>query len=136
MALVVLGFLAFVLVTLFWVAWVAMWLVVALFWLAWPITLLILAALAWRAQSRWYGAQIPRQARGEQKAPVQHSGNRAFDEYRDETLSRLDEERHQFGAFLERLRKSKDREAFDSYMAQRRRRSEVGASGLIASPQQ
>ncbi|MFN3625583.1 MAG: DUF2852 domain-containing protein, partial [Hyphomicrobium sp.] len=40
------------------------------------------------------------------RAPSEHApvGNRAFDEYRDETLQRVDEERHQFGDFLDRLR--------------------------------
>lgn len=136
MALVVLGFLAFLLVTLFWVAWAAMWLVVALFWLAWPLTLLILAAIGWRAQSRFWRQELaPRQERREQRAPVYDSGNRAFEEYREETMQRLDEERHKFGEFLERLRKSKDREAFDSFMAQRRGRSSPGAPSFIASPQ-
>src|SRR6516165_3939012 len=38
------------------------------------------------------------------------SGNRAFDDYRQETLRRLEEEQRDFIAFLERLRLAKDKE--------------------------
>ena len=50
------------------------------------------------------------------------SGNRAFDEYRVETLKRLEEEQHEFKDFLERLRHAKDKEEFDQFMAQHRPR--------------
>ena len=48
------------------------------------------------------------------------SGNRAFDEYRSETLRRLEEEQREFKEFLERLRFAKDRAEFDQFMAERR----------------
>jgi hypothetical protein len=50
------------------------------------------------------------------------SGNRAFDEYRMETLRRLEEEQTEFKDFLERLRHAKDKEEFDAFMAQHRPR--------------
>jgi hypothetical protein len=50
------------------------------------------------------------------------SGNRAFDEYRAETLRRLEEEQKEFGAFLERLRFAKDKSEFDQFMDDRRNR--------------
>jgi len=49
------------------------------------------------------------------------SGNRAFDEYRSETLKRLEEEQREFKDFLARLRFAKDRAEFDQFMADRRR---------------
>ncbi|MDP6709418.1 MAG: DUF2852 domain-containing protein, partial [Alphaproteobacteria bacterium] len=49
------------------------------------------------------------------------SGNGAFDEYRDETLRRLEEEQRQFREFLERLRHAKDKAEFDQFMAEQRR---------------
>jgi Protein of unknown function (DUF2852) len=52
------------------------------------------------------------------------SGNRAFDDYRTETLHRLEEEQREFKEFLERLRFAKDRAEFDQFMADRRNRSE------------
>ena len=50
------------------------------------------------------------------------SGNRAFDEYRAETLRRLEEEQQEFGAFLDRLRVAKDKAEFDQFMSERRQR--------------
>jgi Protein of unknown function (DUF2852) len=52
------------------------------------------------------------------------SGNRAFDEYRAETLRRLEEEQREFMEFLDRLRHAKDKAEFDQFMAERRRPSE------------
>lgn len=50
------------------------------------------------------------------------SGNRAFDEYRSDTLRRLEEEQVEFKNFLDRLRHAKDKEEFDQFMAQHRPR--------------
>jgi hypothetical protein len=50
------------------------------------------------------------------------SGNRAFDEYRMETLRRLEEEQVEFKDFLDRLRHAKDKQEFDAFMAQHRPR--------------
>ena len=50
------------------------------------------------------------------------SGNRAFDEYRSETLRRLEEEQKEFKDFLNRLRHAKDKEEFDAFMAQQKTR--------------
>jgi hypothetical protein len=52
------------------------------------------------------------------------SGNHAFDEYRNETLKRLEEEQREFREFLERLRFAKDKTEFDQFMAERRNRPE------------
>ncbi|MEW6450914.1 MAG: DUF2852 domain-containing protein [Pseudomonadota bacterium] len=50
------------------------------------------------------------------------SGNRAFDEYRVETLKRLEDEQKEFREFLDRLRFAKDKTEFDQFMAERRNR--------------
>lgn len=50
------------------------------------------------------------------------SGNRAFDDYRAETLKRLEDEQREFKDFLARLRFAKDRSEFDQFMAERRSR--------------
>ena len=50
------------------------------------------------------------------------SGNRAFDEYRAETLRRLEEEQREFRDFLDRLRMAKDKAEFDQFMADGRNR--------------
>lgn len=48
------------------------------------------------------------------------SGNRAFDEYRQETLRRLEDEQREFQDFLGRLRMARDKAEFDQFMADRR----------------
>jgi len=53
---------------------------------------------------------------------VNPSGNRAFDEYRAETLRRLEDEQREFKDFLDRLRHAKDKAEFDQFMAERGRR--------------
>ena len=50
------------------------------------------------------------------------SGNRAFDDYRAETLRRLEDEQREFREFLARLRLAKDKTEFDQFMAERRNR--------------
>jgi hypothetical protein len=44
----------------------------------------------------------------------------AFDEYRAETLRRLEQEQGEFQEFLERLRRAKDKAEFDQFMGERR----------------
>ena len=50
------------------------------------------------------------------------SGNRAFDDYRSETLKRLEDEQREFKDFLARLRFARDRAEFDQFMSERRSR--------------
>ena len=50
------------------------------------------------------------------------SGNAAFDEYREETLRKLDEEQRAFHDYLDKLRSAKDRAEFDQFMNERRNR--------------
>ena len=51
------------------------------------------------------------------------SGNRAFDEYREETLRRLEDEQNEFTDFLERLRHARDKAEFDQFMEDRAHRA-------------
>jgi hypothetical protein len=55
------------------------------------------------------------------------TGNAAFDDYRRKELERLEQERRrlddearEFSSFVEELKRAKDREEFDAYMAKRR----------------
>jgi hypothetical protein len=50
------------------------------------------------------------------------SGNTAFDDYRREMLRRLEQDHEDFKAFLDRLRRAKDKAEFDEFMAERDRR--------------
>ena len=45
--------------------------------------------------------------------------NRAFDDYRAETLRRLEDEQREFKEFLKRLRVARDRAEFDQFMNDR-----------------
>ena len=79
------------------------------------------------AAERWRGMwQQP--GRGYAAGP---SGNRAFDEYRAETLRRLEDEQREFMEFLDRLRHAKDKAEFDQFMAERR-----GMRDVTSPPQQ
>ena len=62
------------------------------------------------------------------------SGNVAFDEYREDTLRRLEEEQREFRDFLTRLRMAKDKAEFDQFMTERRNRG--NDSSAQPSPQQ
>src|SRR5262245_14995623 len=114
-------------------AWIA--LLVASFIIWWPIGLATLAFLlgsgrmgcghhgymSWQERrERW------RQARDEWRAmrrgdygAMRSSGNTAFDDYRAETLKKLEDEQKEFSGFLDRLRRAKDKAEFDQFMAER-----------------
>jgi hypothetical protein len=125
-------------------AWIGV--LVLAFIVFWPVGLAILAYLIWsgrmgcwkrggmnemrRAGGRWYEACGPNWRRG------QASGNSAFDEYRAETLRRLEEEQQEFMSFLDQLRQAKDKAEFDQFMSDRRRRREgPSADGPEPQPQ-
>ena len=97
----------------------------------WPIGLAFVIYLAWSGRmfcsrhgrhGRWYGPQGREAWRGKRHRWGAGSGNVAFDEYREETLRRLDEEQREFQEFLDRLRAAKDRAEFDQFMNERRNR--------------
>ena len=110
-------------------AWIVLMILGFMVW--WPIGLTILVYLIWsgrmgcwkgRDAGRWQeGADRMREAaRWWQTTPS--SGNRAFDEYRNDTLRRLEEEQREFHDFLSRLREAKDKAEFDQFMSDRRAR--------------
>jgi len=115
-------------------AWIA--LMVLSFILFWPVGLALLIYLKGSGRmfcSKRYGHwNMPdgRSAREEFRGWKRRhgwgrhssSGNVAFDEYREETLNRLDEEQREFRDFLDKLRAAKDRSEFDQFMADRRNR--------------
>ena len=108
--------------------WLALTLVA--FWAAWSLGLATLAYLAGSGRLRAWRSEMPghwfnlRAAAGPGwQGWGAGSGNQAFDEYRLETLRRLEEEQREFQAYLERLRRARDKAEFDQFMAERRRRS-------------
>jgi hypothetical protein len=120
--------------------WIVAMILGFIFW--WPVGLAILAFMIWSKSmgcyggDRWQrkmhrmeekmGRMRERMERfgGPWQAPwsAPTSGNHAFDEYRTETLRRLEEEQREFRDFLDRLRFAKDKAEFDQFMAERRNR--------------
>jgi hypothetical protein len=114
-------------------AWIA--LIVAGFMVFWPIGLVTLTfvmfsgrARAWKCASRgrWHNANT-RGGSAWAFGGMPSSGNRAFDEYRAETIRRLEEEQKEFLEYLEKLRQAKDKSEFDQFMAERRGSRDVQA---------
>jgi hypothetical protein len=119
-------------------AWIALTVVGFLIW--WPLGLVALGYLVGSGRmARWTGCGARRwqhQAQSNQAQSNQaqsnpggwwgvrsgSSGNHAFDEYRTQTLRRLEEEQREFKEFLDRLRHAKDKAEFDEFMAERGRR--------------
>jgi hypothetical protein len=92
----------------------------------WPLGLAILAFMIGSGRMGcWNRNGASRWRRG---TPRSSSGNRAFDEYRADTLRSLEEEQREFKDFLDRLRFAKDRAEFDQFMAERRDRPRDEAS--------
>jgi hypothetical protein len=132
-------------------AWIA--LIVAGFWVFWPLGLAILAFTRWSGRmgccgqsgtDRWSHKMERMQRKMDwMRAKMggtgpswgyPSSGNRAFDDYRTETLRRLEDEQREFRDFLDRLRAAKDKAEFDQFMAERRNRPASENPGW--SPQQ
>jgi hypothetical protein len=110
-------------------AWIV--LMVLGFIIFWPLGLAILAYIIWSGRMGWKSGSCNWRegaakmgARGTWWHPGPSSGNRAFDEYREETLKRLEEEQREFKELLDRLRFAKDKTEFDQFMAERRARTE------------
>jgi Protein of unknown function (DUF2852) len=134
-------------------AWIG--LIVLGFWAFWPLGLAILAFTIWSGRmgcgfhggsARWQQKMEHMQSKMDwmrsrmsgETGPgwcggPRSSGNRAFDDYRVETLRRLEEEQREFRDFLDRLRAAKDKAEFDQFMAERRNRP---ATEQGFSPQQ
>lgn len=55
------------------------------------------------------------------------TGNSAFEDYRAETLKKLEEEGEEFRAYLDGLRHAKDKVEFDQFVADRKRQAQSGA---------
>jgi hypothetical protein len=88
-----------------------------------------------RMQDRWDRWDRKMERWGREARRYGSSGNRAFDEYREETLRRLEEEQREFHEFLGRLRMAKDRSEFDQFMAERKNRPASGPPGSEPAPQ-
>lgn len=100
----------------------------------WPLGLAMLAYILWgdrlpglarEARAQWDANPV---RRGFETGMSRNTGNAAFDDYRNRELGRLEEERArldrmraEFDDFLSELRRARDQEEFDRFMANRGR---------------
>jgi hypothetical protein len=122
-------------------AWIV--LMILGFYAWWPLGLAILAfTIGSGRMGCWNHHGMSRQNKGDSMrsginwwgTTPPSSSNRAFDEYRADTLRRLEEEQREFKEFLQRLRFAKDRAEFDQFMAERRNRPSDDASQPQSQP--
>ena len=87
----------------------------------WPVGLALLAYMIWskRMFSSSSSCAMRKSRRNQFRGMTTSTGNSAFDAYRADTLRRLEDEQHNFEAFLERLRDAKDKAEFDQFMNDR-----------------
>jgi hypothetical protein len=125
-------------------AWIAAMVLGFIF--AWPIGLFLALYITWT--QRWSNDMFGHSCRSRRhmtheghhrgwgrswqgySAAFRPSGNTTFDNYKAETLHRLEEEQEAFESFLQRLREAKDKKEFDAFMedraAQTARSAETG----------
>ena len=85
----------------------------------WPIGLAVLGYLIWSGKMGCWTSNKSYASWTRDYPRHRSSGNRAFDEYREETFKRLEEEQREFEVFLERLKQAKDQREFDQFMSER-----------------
>lgn len=99
----------------------------------WPLGLAMLVWIIW-------GDKIVDQVQdAEVHWHTRKSGNEAFDEYRREQLDRLEEERRaldaeagEFQEFMRELRRARDKDEFDNFMANRKAAAKARKRGKKA----
>ncbi|MCD2175670.1 DUF2852 domain-containing protein [Rhizobium sp. C4] len=74
---------------------------------------------AWRDRKREM-REMFRSERNRFGGAMSATGNSAFDDYKAETLRRLEQEQAEFGEFLDNLRRSRDKAEFEQFMQSRR----------------
>src|SRR5271168_1102519 len=110
-------------------AWILLMILGFMVW--WPVGLMVLAFIVGRGRMGcgYHGDRWQRKMeRGDWWGYHSSCGNRAFGEYRTETLKRLEDEQREFRDFLARLRQAKDKAEFDQFMSERRNRPPEQAS--------
>ena len=103
--------------------WIA--LAVMGFILFWPLGVMILFYMMWSGKMKCRNGRFTSWNSNDLRCcgirfdVPRSSGNMAFDEYREATLERLDQEQREFADFLKQLRRAKDQEQFDRFMSER-----------------
>lgn len=92
-----------------------------------PLGLVFLGYMLWSGRMGCKGRRARRSAFCGRSFSAGSTGNSAFDNYRDETLRRLEDERKAFDDFMGRLRQAKDQAEFEQFMNERRNAPQQGA---------
>lgn len=101
-------------------AWIAAMILGFIFF--WPLGLALLAYMIW-SKRMFSGSCARRNHRNRFRNTFRSSGNTAFDAYKADTLTRLEEEQKNFEDFLARLREAKDKAEFDEFLDERATRA-------------
>ena len=116
-------------------AWIAIMVLGFIVW--WPVGLAVLGFLIFSGRmgrmgcrhggwGRWHHERHEGwRDRGSRYLGRRDSGNSAFEDYKMETLKRLEEEQGEFVDFLQRLRHAKDKAEFDQFMTDRRNKPQT-----------
>ncbi|WP_299731230.1 DUF2852 domain-containing protein [uncultured Tateyamaria sp.] len=96
-------------------AWIAAMVLGFIFF--WPVGLALLFYMIW--SKRMFSKSCTSRRMSTTMNAMRPTGNAAFDAYKSDTLRRLEDEQHNFEAFLERLREAKDKSEFDQFMDER-----------------
>ncbi|MFN7168874.1 MAG: DUF2852 domain-containing protein [Pannonibacter sp.] len=112
----------------------------------WPLGLAMLAYILWGdrfqamardAKAQWNASPMKGTfCNMTTNTGFSRTGNVAFDEYREREIKRIEEERakldamrSEFDSYLRELRRAKDQEEFDRFMASRSNRTPVDVAG-------
>ncbi|MCY3880399.1 MAG: DUF2852 domain-containing protein [Rhodobacteraceae bacterium] len=102
-------------------AWIAI--MVIGFIVFWPVGLLVLFYLIW--SKRMFNCDKSVSKVLGRRYRFRPSGNAAFDNYKEQTLQRLEDEQAAFEEFLRRLREAKDKAEFDQFLDERSRQADA-----------
>ena len=99
-------------------AWIAAMVLGFVF--VWPVGLAIMAYMLFAGKFVMTGRSGQRRGTMRPRR-FRSTGNSAFDAYKSDMLTRLEDEQQAFEAFLGRLREAKDKAEFDQFMDERSR---------------
>ncbi|WP_039019664.1 DUF2852 domain-containing protein [Halocynthiibacter namhaensis] len=104
-------------------AWIAAMVLGFIF--VWPVGLALLAYMIW--SKRLFSRSCTHSAHAPRHHGFSSSGNSAFDNYKADTISRLEDEQRAFEDFMIRLREARDKTEFDDFLDDRSKRAKETA---------
>ncbi|MGB0901299.1 DUF2852 domain-containing protein [Halocynthiibacter sp.] len=105
-------------------AWIAAMVLGFIF--VWPVGLALLAYMIWSKRMFSGNCSHTRQQTRRHRN-FRSSGNSAFDNYKADTIARLEDEQRAFEDFMIRLREARDKTEFDDFLDDRAKRAKESA---------